>query len=1265
MDSEVLPLFYPEDYKADNSGMNVVLLNHDKHPPERFWYTTETLWKFKISLCETAPIAIFSSHFGSNMPLKPDIAKFYETLTEAEDFKYLRYEISVEALDREIKSQLKHNWSLIDLRVSSTSSTSIEGEGLLKPCNTIYGDSRAIPGLSLEFHPTCPFPNCCNFSPKAARVVEHYKKEHKHEIPNSCLNIPTAQANAKVRGFMDSKYSAKWSIPRATQRFSHEKNGSVFATTVRVRAPGAETYYRDKAGQILDRQRAGGRAARLEGINADGAKYKGIRLVEPGNIVGGSTDDPFARDPRVLKKLQRIIDLLKFIRPSAVRHIQQCSQIVTMTLQVTEAIMSLQVKQNITLENSHLMRRCDIHSTSYKGYLFSFVKMVELGLIASNAERLEFTDRSLDANQIRAARVAISELFSLGRETKNLFRHLFSECRRLVNAGITPLPSRVNDDVSNVKAFTKNGISTRSLQKSIDSIDEMVEIFHTVFEDVYRIVGLELDSLVKEEGTEGEIVLLNNFHEPQQLNDDGLENDIIRVLDELDGEAFDEADGAVLDVDMIEQPRARHGQVNVHLPGLRRMMDQNENNEGDQLPGRNPQDEGNEERYGEISNWLVTSLLYTLIGSEKVVSARERSKRLIHIYAVTRNVFWFEFLLKKASGAFLEVPTLFAGYNTMHCGTIRAIRKALEPGRETVGTVLQTLKRSTSKVVDSFVTRTTRAVMNELTLSCEIPRITQLNVLNNLNLKNTVSHEDIRTALDRLRVSVLDNLCKLLHKESINDILALAPDDLEHWIYINGRPPNVSSVFKTHSAYTRRQVDAIIHRDDFDFSSWFGRYEAMLIAYIAILQLSQGGQLFRCSEVYGSFVSSPTNLHGDGIHYIPQLQCLILVNTKMKSVRLRNEVGFQGIFIRDTKLAVAVLSIAKSVYLSILARYQALELQSPRRAVEDLISDASKRLVAISEFGNVSNERFRRLLVSKMYTEIGITASNGSYQELRQIMVQLSSCLNIQSVRSKIQEINNRVINNHLHRIEEAHYVQWTSIPTCLKISTITVLYERYIQFQTLIVHSGDVIANNRRAVDQEFNRFDYDGGERALNHADASADGRRNIADNADNHNYNEMENDNTIHMDNDNNSHHNDDVESNNSDGEEGNLIGIEAVNTSFRDEMLTGDIDDQEEEPGEGPIYVASDTEAVESERPQEDPSSPGSLFSNHIGSDDTTLVGSSQPSNLISSKRGMHHSSNMPCEDEKQDYAANFTSSPCPKRSRAPTIHSDIPEVISID
>jgi hypothetical protein len=295
-------------------------------------------------------------------------------------------------------------------------------------------------------------------------------------------------------------------------------------------------------------------------------------------------------------------------------------------------------------------------------------------------------------------------------------------------------------------------------------------------------------------------------------------------------------------------------------------------------------------------------------------------------------------------------------------------------------------------------------------------------------------------------------------------------------------------------------VDDIIDREDFDFSFWFERHADILIAFIAIPQISQGEQFFRCSEVYGSFVSSPTNRHGDVFHYIPQLNCSILVNTKIKLVRLRSELGCQGIFIRDIKLAITVLSITKDIHLTILARYQALELQTPRRAVEDLITDTSKRHVALSEFRRVSNERFRRLLISKMYAEIGVWPTNGSYQELRHIMVQLSSCLNIENVRSKIQEINNRVINNHLQRIEEAHYIQWTSIPTCLRISTITVLYEWYIQFQTLIVHSGDAVTNNRRVMDEEFYHLDDEGGDRAANHVDNRVDGGPNIADDNDN---------------------------------------------------------------------------------------------------------------------------------------------------------------------
>jgi hypothetical protein len=71
----------------------------------------------------------------------------------------------------------------------------------------------------------------------------------------------------------------------------------------------------------------------------------------------------------------------------------------------------------------------------------------------------------------------------------------------------------------------------------------------------------------------------------------------------------------------------------------------------------------------------------------------------------------------------------------------------LEPGTETVGTVIQTIKRSASSLVDSFVTRKTRGVMKELKLSYEISRITHLKVLNNVSLKNIAFHEDMRLNL--------------------------------------------------------------------------------------------------------------------------------------------------------------------------------------------------------------------------------------------------------------------------------------------------------------------------------------------------------------------------------------------------------------------------------------------------------------------------------------------------------------------------------------
>jgi hypothetical protein len=87
-----------------------------------------------------------------------------------------------------------------------------------------------------------------------------------------------------------------------------------------------------------------------------------------------------------------------------------------------------------------MMRRCDILAASYRNCVKSFVEMIESDIIAVNVDRFEFTDRNLTANEIRAARVTISEFGSLKLDTRNLLRHLFTKCKRIINAGMAPLP---------------------------------------------------------------------------------------------------------------------------------------------------------------------------------------------------------------------------------------------------------------------------------------------------------------------------------------------------------------------------------------------------------------------------------------------------------------------------------------------------------------------------------------------------------------------------------------------------------------------------------------------------------------------------------------------------------------------------------------------------------------------------------------------------------------------------------------------------------
>jgi hypothetical protein len=68
---------------------------------------------------------------------------------------------------------------------------------------------------------------------------------------------------------------------------------------------------------------------------------------------------------------------------------------------------------------------------------------------------------------------------------------------------------------------------------------------------------------------------------------------------------------------------------------------------------------------------------------------------------------------------------------------------------------------------------------------------------------------------------------------------------------------------------------------------------------------------------------------------------------------------------------------------------------------------------------------------------------------------------------------------------------------TSLKLSIIPVLYERYKQFQTLILHSREVIDSNCRKIDEAFNRFDDHNGEQVGNNdGNDSRNGNRNNHD-------------------------------------------------------------------------------------------------------------------------------------------------------------------------
>jgi hypothetical protein len=221
------------------------------------------------------------------------------------------------------------------------------------------------------------------------------------------------------------------------------------------------------------------------------------------------------------------------------------------------------------------------------------------------------------------------------------------------------------------------------------------------------------------------------------------------------------------------------------------------------------------------------------------------------------------------------------------------------------------------------------------------------------------------------------------------------------------------------------------------------------------------------------------------------------------------------------------------------------------------------------------------------------------------------------------------------------------------------VLYERYRQFQTLILHSREVIESNRTAIDEAFNRFDGHNGERVRNN-DGNNNENHHDGNNNRNNNDDSSAEDNGTDSDNDNDHHGIIQAAADRGAETDATVGNVEAHREGETDDESFANPMDEEEV-----IQIYSDAETIESgnEEEQQRPRRSSSL--NDTGSDDTTLVGSSQPSNLNPTKRGTDDTSSMLVEDEKQAYRIHFASSPCPKRARAPTMDTETPIVIYID
>jgi hypothetical protein len=900
------------------------------------------------------------------------------------------------------------------------------------------------------------------------KIVQHYFKEHRASIPNDYL---IATYNNQREAYLQTKYGDKWNEKKPTQRFRYYTAGGSQLCSLRVSCPAAVVAENERAAMVLERLRqerlvgaraaaAPGPAGTVGGAGGDGPRgaiagfiYKDITIVNSQNRFGGSANDEFIRDPRVINKFKSLIDLGVYTQLDAFQELSSIVGVIETGLVVMDALIALKLKTQRHLERTELWKRPKVLADTWIVYLKTFTKFVTLGLVVSNIERLVFTDVTIDVNERQRIKAIFGNLFELCPEVNNLLRQLFDTTRALAAHRDLPGWTTTRRHAEDVKAFTDHGISSERTLNSIQFMDSKVGLFHPMIELLYAIFHKELEVHIK--GESHDELIVRPDEENVVAEDAAADAGALRELDIEDGEGEgdgdddddDEADPAHIEEDLARE-RDRHRVIPIVL------------NNFDAIEGPPPQanlDDADAEpqfKYPEVSNWVSVALLSRCIGTKEVRGARQRQGYLIEFSQSVTNVFWYHFLKHMDEG--LQIPTLFAGFKIMVNGVMTDLKPPLPSGVTTVGSLALSWKREANRVVaNSVARRVIRCRLNPLDMSVSIQRLENMNTFDNTNYKAKFTLTDFNDAVMRGYQHVSDALTDLFGVNTVNEIIGEDNNNLDHWL---SSDPEALSPFNLDVAWIHQMIDRVRAAPDFTFQKFAAKHERLMLTFFSSLLLSNGPNMFRCSELYNSSCVPSTEFHLDGFLPILALSEFGLVNTRAKSPRQRMIVGYQIMFYKSPKVIVAIYCVAMRVYFGLLGEHLVNVVGVPRREATKTISDLQQRLVSFGTLGVVNSDAFRRKLLPYLYRQLELNAQGGAILEIRQLCIQLNSCLNSTSVSERVRELRGEIVHHHTQATEGAYYLHMTGRDNGVDASILTACYESVTRFRILIANFINVM---------------------------------------------------------------------------------------------------------------------------------------------------------------------------------------------------------------